>query len=788
MKKGYIEEKDGETLVRTCGWSPPGCHPTGCGMILHIKDGKLVKVEGDPEHPISQGRLCPRCLALPEYVNNPKRILYPMKRAKEDRGKDKWQRITWDEALDIIDEEVHKIWENYGPQSIFVSQGTGRQASLYAPPLANAAFKTPNVSFMMSGSSCYGPRTVVADFLLGAGYPELDYAQFFPDRYDNPEYVVPKYIILWGKSPLQSNPDGFYGHSIVDLMKRGSKLITIDPRLTWLGSRAEYHLQLRPGTDTAVALAMLNVIIGEDLYDHDFVEKWVFGFDELAEHVKETTPEWAEPITWVPAETIRAAARAFATNSPSSIMWGLAFDTQQNGAQAGEAMLAIASICGYMDVPGGIILALPSSFMGRWRFETAQYVDPEVAKMRIDAKETHPAYATGPMCHPDSILTALETGEPYPIKMVYFYGSNPIGPSCYAEPERWYNAIMKCDFNMSHDVVMTPTIMGLCDLVLPLASFAEQDSVVLPHFGRNTHFLGAINKACQYGEAKSDIEIDMLIGKRLNPEAWPWDSASEFFDAQIHTQYDWGFKDLQEAGVFQQTQTYRKYEKGMLRPDGEPGFNTPTGLIEVSSSIYDDFGEYELPFFMEPSMSPYSTPEMYKEYPLVLTTGGREFGYFHTEQREVPSLRNLCPDPLITINPKTAKKYGINSGDWVLIENVYGKCCERARVSNEVEERVVHAQHGWWFPEQDAESPNLFGVWKSNINRLIPMYKVGKLGYGAPYKNVLCKITKVTDPDAAMEDPTAYVPPFGFDARDPNSLPDAGEKSPYVYENFHSGE
>ena len=188
MKKGYKTVEGDEVLVRTCGWSPPGDHPVGCGMILHVKDGKLVKVEGDPEHPISQGRLCPRCLALTEFENHPDRIRYPMKRAKEDRGKDTWERITWDEALDILEEEVHKIWDNYGPESIFVSQGTGRQASLYAPPMANACFKTPNISFMMSGSSCYGPRTVVADFLLGAGYPELDYAQFLEQRYDDPEY------------------------------------------------------------------------------------------------------------------------------------------------------------------------------------------------------------------------------------------------------------------------------------------------------------------------------------------------------------------------------------------------------------------------------------------------------------------------------------------------------------------------------------------------------------------------------------------------------------------------
>ena len=157
---------------------------------------------------------------------------------------------------------------------------------------------------------------------------------------------------------------------------------------------------------------MLNVIIGEDLYDHEFCDKWVFGLDELAERVADKTPEWAEGITWVPADVIRGAARAFATNAPSSIMWGLAIDTQQNGAQAGQALLSIGAICGYMDVPGGITLALPSSFLGRWTYETMQFVGKEVEKKRIDAKEDHPAYATGPYAHPDSVLTTLETGEP----------------------------------------------------------------------------------------------------------------------------------------------------------------------------------------------------------------------------------------------------------------------------------------------------------------------------------------------------------------------------------------
>ena len=772
-------EVDGLIRVRTCGWSPPGDHPVGCGMFIYTdKDGKFVKVEGDPDHPISQGRLCPRCLNIGEFINHPDRIKYPMVRDKADRGKNTWRRVTWDEALDVFEAEVRKIWDNYGPETIYLFQGTGREATLYAPPFAQAVLRTPNCSFSMSGGSCYGPRTVVADYLLGAGYPELDYAQFFEDRYDDPRYVVPKYIILWGKSPLQSNPDGFYGHSIVDLMKRGSKLICIDPRLTWLASRAEFHIQLRPGTDAAVGLAMLNVIIGEDLYNHEFCDEWVFGLDELAERVKDTTPEWAEEITWVPAEVLRGAARAFATNAPSSIMWGLAIDTQQNGTQAGQALLAIAAICGYMDVPGGILLSLPSSFMGRWRFETAQYVDPEVAAKRVDARETHPAYAAGPFAHPDEILTTFETGVPYQMHMAYFYATNPISPTVHAEPERWYNAFLKLDFNAAQDCFMTPTIMGLCDLVFPVSGFAEHDGVVLPHFGRNTHFLGCMNAALDGGEAKSDLEIDMIVGKRMMPEAWPWETAAEFFTAQIHTQYEWGFEELREMGVYQQKMEYQKYAKGLLRPDGEPGFNTPTGMIEVSSSIYDDFLEDCLPYFMEPAMSPYSTPDIAEEYPLVLTTGGRDFVSFHSEHRQMPTLRHITPDPLVTINPATAKELGINNGDYVLIENPLGKCVERARVSNEVDPRVVHATHGWWFPEQEAEAPNLYGVWKANINKLIPMYKVGKLGYGAPYKNVLCKISKCNGYDDGQSDPTAYVAP---ESRGPESMT-KGEPQPCSYE------
>ncbi|HBQ85419.1 MAG TPA: dehydrogenase, partial [Syntrophomonas sp.] len=318
MKKEWQQQEDGVYKVRTCGWSPPGDHPVGCGMHLHIKDGKLVKVEGDPEHPITEGRLCIRCLSLPEYVNHPSRIIHPMKRAGK-KGEDKWQRISWDEAWDIIVDKINYYKENYGAESIVVFGGTGREACLYYYPLGFAAIGTPNVCYPQSGWSCYGPRCAITDYILGAGYPEIDYAGYFPDRYDHEGWHLPEYILLWGKEPLKSNPDGFFGHSIIDMMKRGSKLIMVDPRMNWLATRATYHLQLRPGSDTALALGMLNVIINEDLYDHDFVENWCYGFEELSERVQEYPTDKVADITWVKEELIKEAARAYAKAGNSTM-------------------------------------------------------------------------------------------------------------------------------------------------------------------------------------------------------------------------------------------------------------------------------------------------------------------------------------------------------------------------------------------------------------------------------------------------------------------------------------
>jgi anaerobic selenocysteine-containing dehydrogenase len=329
--------------------------------------------------------------------------------------------------------------------------------------------------------------------------------------------------------------------------------------------------------------------------------------------------------------------------------------------------------------------------------------------------------------------------------MGWFNSTQPIAPTNTAAPQRWYEALKTLEFNVVQDCFMTPTAMAFGDVFLPLPTFAEHDGVVLTHFGRNAIFVGAMNKAFTVGECRSDIEVCMELGKRLNPENWPWDSVEDFFSDQLKPELGIDFNGLREAGVYQPGYTYRKHEKGLLRADGEPGFNTVTGLVELSSTLFEAWGEDPLPYYKEPPYSPVSTPEIAKEYPLVLTTGARTFTSFHSEHRQIKSLRDITPDPIMEIHPDTAAGLGIKEGDWVWIENQFGKAKERAHLMPALKPNVVHATHGWWFPEQKAEEPHLYGVWESNINKLIPHKHIGKLGFGAPFKSILCKVYKVED-------------------------------------------
>ncbi|MGI6220542.1 MAG: molybdopterin-containing oxidoreductase family protein [Coriobacteriales bacterium] len=739
--------EDGTVATRSNTWSPPGSHPVGYGVKVITKDGELIRIEGDEDNPITTGRVNAMNLAMREYTYSPNRIIYPMKRDPKDRGKDKWERISWDEAIDLCCDKINEMKEKYGAESIVVFGGTGREACIYYYALAFSAIGTPNCCYTQSGWSCYGPRCSVTDYILGAGYPEMDYAGHLPERFDDPDYVLPEYLVLWGKQPLPSNGDGLFGHAIVDMMKRGMKVISIDPRITWIGAiDGNINVQLRPQTDTCFALGIANLLFENDTYDHEFVENWCYGWEEFRERCKEYPVEKVAEITWVPEEQIRKVADILGTARPISWAWGLAFDQNKNGVQLGQTFLSLCAMCGSIDTPGGITLGPPAALLGKWRMEQRSYLSDELWALRIGAEEW-PGLSTGmATTQPDATLDTLETGEPYELHMAWFNSSNFLTPTCSAQPKRWHDGLVKLDFVVVQDLTMTPTAMACGDVFLPVSTWAEHDGICITHYGRNTVFMGPMNKALEVGECKSDIEVCIAIGNRLNPEWWPWTDARSFFDDQL-AELGMTFQDLQEAGFYQPGYTYKKYEKGMLRFDGEPGFNTVTGKVEMKSTLYRAWGEDALPYYEEPNYSQYSRPQDAEKYPLIMTTGARTYSSFHSEHRHVPSLRQIDPWPIMEINPADAEAYGITEGDWCEVYNMFGEARLKARITPTTMKGVVHCTHGWWYPEQDGEEPNLYGVWKSNVNSLIPHFNVGKLGFGAPYKGVMCNVKRVKSLD-----------------------------------------
>jgi len=734
--KPWQWEEDGYTVTRGSAWSGPGCH-SGCGVLLYTKKGRLVKVEGDPENPYNQGRLCVRCLALPELVNHPDRLQYPMKRVGE-RGEDGWQRISWEEAYDTIYKEFSDIKEKYGPESVIFAQGTGRDIPTYISRLAYA-YGSPNWTAFMSGLSCYAPR--VAEMLITTGnFAVADCSQYFSDRYDNPNWEVPECIVIWGNNPVMTNGDGFFGHWIVDCMKRGTKLIVVDPRLTWLASRADLWLQIRPGTDGALALGMLDIIIKEGLYDKEFVDKWTYGFGKLAKRAAEYPVEQVAEITWIPQEDILAAARMFARSKPAAVQWGFGIDATKESVSAAHAISALWTITGNMDVPGGMITVLfpygVNVWTGGWGYNDFL---TETAKGKRIGLNKYPLLKHGFLfAQPDEVLETMQTGEPYPIKAAWIQTSNPI--ACIAaDPKKLYEALKKLEFVVVVDLFKTPTAVAFADIVLPAATYPERDGLraVWSH-------VGAINKVTQIGEAKSDMQINLELGKRFNPQAWPWENVQEMF---THLLEGAGvtFEGLRErGGQMYPSFEYKKFEKGLERQDGQPGFNTPTGKVELYSTLFEKMGLDPLPYFEEPAESPYRTPELYKKYPLVLTTGARRWGAFHSEHHQISRLRALWPDPTVEINPETAAKYDLKDGDWVWIENCMGRARSKVKVTPIIDPRVINADHAWWYPEKHPAEPSLYGLWDVNINQLVP-WLPGPSGLGADYRSLLCKIYKVKE-------------------------------------------
>ena len=739
-EKPWRYEEDGLTVTRGSAWSAPGCH-LGCGVLIYSKDGEVVRVEGDPDNPYSQGRLCPRCAAVIDFVNHEDRVLYPMKRARENRGLDKWERIGWDEALDTVEQKFNEYKEQFGAESVVFLQGTGRDIAAYITRLA-WSFGSPNYAFSLSNVACFGPR-IFASMMTTGTFMVGDYSQQYVDRYDNPEWKCPGVTVVWGNNPVVANSDGAYGHWVTDVLQRGSKLLVVDPRLTWLAAHADVWCRVRPGSDHALALGIGNVIVQEKLYDEQFVELWCHGFDEYAELCSEWTLERTAEVTWVEPDDIAAAAHLIAENGPALLQWGVALDQREDCVDGARAVLDLFAITGNLEKPGSNVIGPELlKYITGWGRDLLSF---DAEEKRIGTDELL-IYKLG--LHVASINKMIdhmiEQPEDYPIKAAWIQTVNQI--ACGGvDNERTIQAFMNLEFNVVVDLFMTPTAMAYADLFLPVTTYPERNGI---RCGDNMQRGETINAAVPpRGEARSDMEINLELGRRFNPEAWPWETVEDMFSS-ILAETGMDFEGVRETAPSYLPFEYDKHEKGKIRPDGSNGFMTPTGRVELYSLGLEFMGFDPLPHYVEPSMTPYSQPELYEDYPLVLTTGARQHNTFHSENRQGKHLRPIHPEPTIMMHPEAAEKFGVSAGQWVWVEGPVGDTGRVARakrvveLSNAMDSRVASTDHAWWHPEGDPE--NLYDVNELNINNLIS-WSTGVMGVGANYKCILCKVYPVKE-------------------------------------------
>ena len=489
------------------------CHG-GCGVLLHVCDGRLVKVEGDRESPLNHGRLCPIGTVTLDLVYHPDRLKYPLRRVGA-RGSGKWQRISWDQALDEISQRLLAIRKEFGPEAIALGTGTGRHHIRWVSRFGHA-LGTPN--WCEPGfAQCFHPRVNTCLLTFG-DFPVSDYTGD----------VSPACIMFWGHNPTNSGPDGETRFNVLEALERNPKIIVVDPRQTALAKRAEVWLQVRPGVDDALALSMLNVIIDEELYDKPFVARWTHGFDALRERVKQYAPEWAEPITWVAAEKIRAAARLFAVTKPALLDWGCAIEHTPKCIQTIRAVSMLPALTANIDVPGAWVFGMH----GLGRFPSLiENLTPAANAKRLGADRFKLLGGEGadlPAAHIPTLLQAMREGKPYPVKAFLVFGNNTL--STYANTSLVYESLMKLDFMVCADLFMTPTA-ELADIILPAASWPELNQLAgLPTVAANVVL--AQQQAVRIAECKSDEEIFVELARRMKLPVGT-EKVEDVLDAQL---------------------------------------------------------------------------------------------------------------------------------------------------------------------------------------------------------------------------------------------------------------
>jgi len=631
-----------------------------CGLEVDLEGGRALAVRGAVSDPDTHGFVCPKGAALAEVHNHPERLRTPLLRAADGRQR----AVGWAEALGFIAERLEAVRERHGAQAVAVHVGRAGVDADFTDFARLFCFQFGSPNFSHAGSHCFMSKRMANVLTYGT--------------LTVPDYRRSDCMLLWGYNPSASCP------ALASLIRRrkeeGAALVVVDPYCTPPARLADLHLQLRPGSDGALALGLLNVVLEEGLYDAAFTETWAVGLDELRASAAAYVPDVVEELTWVPADRVREAARLYAGAASACMAQGLAAELHVGGLQGLRGVAALQALTGNLDIPGGGLLRPRSPLAGVGAGKAKPAADPIGA-------DTLPLYVLlSDAAQANLYADAVLEDRPYPLRALVVTCSNP--PLTWPGSPRVARALEALDLLVAVDHFRTATTRR-AHVVLPAASPLERWEVFDRfEFSTEPRLLVSARAVSPQGPL-SDWEVFRRVAQAVGlGERWPWVDEEAALDFRLSRL---GVTARQVAdmpeGLRYRDPAYRTYER--------QGFQTPSRKVELFSPRMAEAGYSGVPVFLEPTESPFARPELMEEFPLVLGTGARHIAYVSSRGRNLASLRRLAPKPVVEVHPETAAALRLVEGAPVRLTTPRGSITVTVALSSALDPRVIRALHGW---------------------------------------------------------------------------------------------
>ncbi len=698
-----------------------GICPSGCGIEITMEGERLHQIKPMEGHPL--GIVCPRGVHAEEVIYSPDRLQFPMKRIG-NRGEGKLERISWDEAFERSARLIRGVIEKYGPESVAIYSGRGgfEQSLLDMFTTGGQDNICSNVFFSLGS-----PNTFSCSSLCNNSHRVIAPVSTFGTSLDRlfPDFEGSDRIVVWGSNPATDSPP-INLKKILEAKGRGAKVIVIDPLKTYTAEKADEWIGIRPGTDGALALGMAHVIMEKGLYDTTFADDWVHGFEEFKEYVKGFSPEKVEKITWVKAKEIERMAEDLA-KPRTSLLLHTGLEYTNSGVQNIRAVLIFWALTGNLDRPGGLVFRMPQPSPIR-----RNRIEPPQGKPAIGS-DRHPLFCDlNRSGHFMELPRAILDGDPYSIRGLIILGGSVI--TSFPNPNIWRRCYESLDALIVIDRFLTNEDL-YADIVLPATTMFEITS-----YKRYPGHLSLRERIIPPpGEARNDYLILAELARALGyGDRYPQSEEAmlKFVLEKSHVSLEQLKSKPEGVSLPSPPMVYEKYKMGLLRKDKKPGFETPSGKLEISSNLLKKFGYDSLPVYQEPTEGPISSPELTKEFPLVLTTGTRIQSAFRSQHLNIPGLLKLQDKPNILIHPEDAEPRGIRNGDKVWVKTKRGSVPFYAKVTKRITKGVIEANVGGGGPLQPKE-------WKeANTNDLTDPENRDPISGFPVFKALLCEVEK----------------------------------------------